>query len=90
MDEGLILTLTKQRLGFSSTVRDTYLEYIIKSVLENLEKVRGITLDPSRTDHIFFVVKCAVWEYQSKEKGEVGMPAWMRLELNNLKMKSEG
>lgn len=90
MDENLILTLVKQRLGFTSAVRDTYLQHIVKSVLDNLRWVRGIALDPERSDHIFFVVKCAVWEYQSKEKGEVGMPLWMRLELNNLMMKSKG
>ena len=88
MDEALILTLVKQRLGFSSTARDAYLQHIIKSVLDNLVRVRGISLDPERYDHIFFVVKYAVWEYQSKEKGEVGIPPWMRLELNNLRMKS--
>lgn len=90
MDENLILTLVKQRLGFTSTVRDTYLQHIVKSVLDNLIWVRGIDLDPERSDHTFFVVKCAVWEYQNKEKGEVGMPVWMRLELNNLMMKSKG
>lgn len=90
MDEDLILTLVKYRLGFTSAVRDTYLQHIIKSVLDNLIRVRGIALDPERSDHTFFVVKYAVWEYQNKEKGDVGMPVWMRLELNNLIMKSEG
>lgn len=100
MNEELILALVKQRLGITSNARDIYLQHIIKSVIDNLTKIRGILLDPDRHDHIFFIVKYAVWEYESKgnnnadksAKGtaNLGMPAWLRLSLNNMIMKSGG
>lgn len=86
MNEELILTLVKQRLGITSNARDIYLQHIIKGVIDNLTKIRGIALTPDRNDHLFFVVRYAVWEYQNKDK-DAGMPIWLRLELNNIMMK---
>lgn len=83
MDKQLILTLIKQRLGITSTVRDAYLLAIIESSLSNLENLRGVSLRLDRPDHMFFIVAYTVWVYQSKDSSG-DMPKHLRYDLNNL------
>lgn len=83
MDIAIVLSLVKARLGISSAVRDEYLTSIIDGLIEELEKVQGIPLEPDNQCHIMFVVDYAVWRYQSRD--ETGsMPRHLQFRLHNL------
>ncbi len=89
MDVGAILSLVKQRLGIMSDVRDEYLTARIKAVLDELEREKGVKLDPSDYNHILFVVDYTTWKYQSVESG-AAMPRFIQFALHNLMIHSGG
>lgn len=88
-----ILSLVKAKLGISTTVRDTYLTAIIKSVTTELRDQQGLTLllSTDSTDeneiqktylHLMFVVDLATWRYQNKDSA--GIPRNLQFRLHNL------
>lgn len=56
MDASTIVNLVKERLGIRTTVRDSYLESIVKSVITELEDEKGLTLDAENFNHLLFVL----------------------------------
>ena len=89
MDTQTILELVKARIGLTSTVRDSYLEKIIESVLDELEDEKGIILDSSSAHHLMFVVDYATWRYQNRDTVQ-GMPRHLQFRLHNLMVHSGG
>jgi hypothetical protein len=83
MNELTILELVKSRLGISTTIRDTYITEIIKSVLMELYDEKGLILDETNPYHLMFVVDYSTWMYQSKDSME-GMPRHLQFRLHNL------
>lgn len=82
MDETLILSLTKARLGISTTVRDAYLLAIVRGALKKLTDEQGIVLDPTNDNHRMFVVDYSAWKYESKNSE--AMPRHLQHDLHNL------
>lgn len=83
MDDALILSLIKERLGIRSVVRDTYLSAIVSGIVSELENEQGVTLDSANPAHLMFCVDYATWRYQSRD--EVGaMPRHLQFRLHNL------
>lgn len=77
------LELTKARLGISTPVRDVYIEEVIKGVLDELEKVQGLSLNPDSPHHLMFVVDYASWRYLNRDVPD-GMPRHLQFRLHNL------
>lgn len=59
------LTLTKARLGISTTIRDALLLNAVQSIVEELIDVKGLVLDYDSPLHLDFVKDYATWRYQS-------------------------
>ena len=82
----MLLSLTKQRLGIMSDVRNSYVEPRILASLFALLKDRNIALDLNNTNHMMLIVDYTVWEYQSVTNHNA-MPAHIRYRLNDLLVK---
>lgn len=83
MDEDLILSLVKERLGIRTAVRDGYLAAIVRGIIRELEDEKGIKLDADNANHLMFCVDLATWRYQSRDS--VGaMPRHLQFRLHNL------
>lgn len=81
MDEDLILDLVKAKIGISSNVRNLFLTHIIKGVIDELEKEKGIILDTEDSSHLMFVVDLSHFRYISKSETT---PKDLQLRLRNL------
>lgn len=81
-----ILKFVKYRLGIMSDKRDDYLEMIIQSLIVELEKVHGISLDTERQDHIMFLVDYTEYRYSNRDNR--GMPEHLRWRLRQLYVKA--
>lgn len=80
------LQLTKARIGLSTKVRDEYLEYIIDSVITELESMNGLHLKEDDLFHLMFVVDFADWRYSNRDS-EKGMPRHLQYRLHNMILK---
>ncbi|ODA08724.1 hypothetical protein [Paenibacillus polymyxa] len=83
MDAAAIVNLVKERLGIRTTVRDTYLDAIAKSVITELEDEKGLTLDAENFNHLLFCADYATWRYQSRDESGA-MPRHLQFRLHNL------
>lgn len=83
MDQALILSLVKDRLGIRTAVRDTYLAAIVQGVVGELEDQHKLTLDPTSAYHLMFCVDYAAWRYQSRDESGA-MPRHLQFRLHNL------
>ena len=83
MDRMIVLEVAKQRLGISSTVRDTYLLAIIDGVIKELDEEKGLAMDLANPYHLIFVVDYATWRYQSRD-ATGAMPRDLQFRLHNL------
>ena len=83
MDVTIILSIVKARLGFTSTVRDTYLTHIINSIITELTTQQGLTLIPGNAAHEVFIADYAVWRYQSRDSSGA-IPRHLQFRLHNL------
>lgn len=83
MDINLIVSLVKERLGLTSTVRDTYLTAIANSIVVELEDEKGLALDGANPYHLMFVVDYATWRYQSRDESGA-MPRHLQFRLHNM------
>ncbi|MEI7027152.1 hypothetical protein [Paenibacillus sp. y28] len=89
MDVDLILSLTKDRLGIRTAIRDTYLAAIVAGVVQELTVEKGIKLDPDDASHLIFCVDLATWRYQSRDS--IGaMPRHLQYRLHNLIISAGG
>lgn len=89
MNTATILELVKARIGISSNIRDTYLVAIIKGVIDELEKEKGITLNPQSNNHIMFIVNYSEWRYSNRDSSK-GLPKNLQWDLKNLYVNSGG
>lgn len=89
MDYTTALDLTKQRIGFTSSIRDVLVLKIVEGVAEDLEQVHGINLDLEKSRHLMFVVDMAVYRYQSKDDSGA-LPRNLQYRLHNLILKDGG
>lgn len=89
MNTATILELVKARIGISSNIRDTYLVAIIEGVIDELEKEKGITLNPQSNNHIMFIVNYSEWRYSNRDSSK-GLPKNLQWDLKNLYVNSGG
>ena len=82
MNETLLLSLTKERIGIKSTARDTYLQALIKGALKELQDEKGITLEDGNYNHIIFITDYVAWRADGHEKDD--MPRHLQFRLNNM------
>ena len=87
-NEDKILGLVKATLGYKSSVRDELLKVIIKSIIDELEVQKRITLNYDNSEHIMFVVDYAVFRYENKGGGTI--PRNLEYRLRNLIVKFGG
>ena len=83
-----ILGLVKATLGYKSSVRDELLEVIIKSIVDELEIQKRITLKYDNAEHLMFVCDYAVFRYENKGAGT--LPRNLEYRLRNLIVKCGG
>ena len=83
-----ILGLVKATLGYKSTVRDELLKVIVKSVIDELEIQKRITLKYDNAEHLMFIVDYAVFRYENKGAGT--LPRNLEYRLRNLIVKYGG
>lgn len=83
-----ILNLVKAILGYRTNVRDTLLEKIIDSVVDELEKVKGVSFDFDNNEIVMYVVDMTVFRYQNLGGGT--MPRNLEYRLRNLIVKYRG
>ncbi len=89
MDTATILELVKDRLGISTTARDTYLISIIESVIRELEDEKEITINYEDMRHTMFITDFVAWRYKSRD--ETGaMPRHLQFRLHNLVIHDSG
>lgn len=82
MNKTQLLNLLKLKLGISTDLRDDPLNKIIDSVISEVEKVYGITLDTTRADHETFLIDFAAYRYE----GGNDMPRSIQWRLHNLQI----
>lgn len=78
-----VLELVKARVGISSSIRDSYLKNIIKSVTDELENEKGLSIDLDSPRILMFVVDLSDWRYRNRDSHE-GMPRHLQFRLHNL------
>jgi hypothetical protein len=83
MDQDKILELVKSRLTIKHTARDTYLQAIIKGVIQELTDEKGLVLVADDDNHLLFVVDYVTWMYQNRDSKE-GMPRHLQFRLHNM------
>lgn len=83
-----ILGLVKATLGYKSNVRDELLKVIIKSIVDELEIQKRITLKYDNAEHLMFIVDYAVFRYENKGGGTI--PRNLEYRLRNLMVKFGG
>ena len=83
-----ILGLVKATLGYKSAVRDELLKAIIKSIVDELEIQKRITLKYDNAEHLMFIVDYAVFRYENKGAGT--LPRNLEYRLRNLIIKFGG
>ena len=83
-----ILGLVKATLGYKSAVRDELLKAIIKSIVDELEIQKRITLKYDNSEHLMFIVDYAVFRYENKGAGT--LPRNLEYRLRNLIIKFGG
>lgn len=91
MNTNTILELVKARIGIRSTVRDSYLEAIVKGVVQELKDDQGLVLSETNPHHLMFLVDYSTWRYQSVTNSEThyvgkpsSMPRHLQWRLHNL------
>ena len=91
MDRALILMLIKARLGITSEIRDEYIRHIINGVIDEVERIIGVSLDGGNSEHQMFCVDYAAWRYQSVDQqkdnrytSHGGVPRHLSHRLHNL------
>ena len=87
-NEDKILNLVKATLGYKSSVRDELLKVVVKSVIDELEIQKRITLDFDNAEHLMFVVDYACFRYENKGGGTI--PRNLEYRLRNLIVKYGG
>ena len=87
-NEDKILGLVKATLGYKSAVRDELLKVIIKSVIDELEIQKRITLNYDNSEHLMFAVDYSVFRYENKGGGTI--PRNLEYRLRNLMVKYGG
>ena len=80
-----ILNLVKAILGYRTNVRDMLLEKIIDSVVDELEKVKGVPFDFNNNEIVMYVADMAVFRYQNLGGGTI--PRNLDYRLKNLIVK---
>lgn len=80
-----ILNLVKAILGYRTNVRDELLSRIIDSVVDELEKVKGVPFDFGNNEIVMYVVDMVVFRYQNLGGGT--MPRNLEYRLRNLIVK---
>ena len=91
MDETIedkILGLVKATLGYKSSVRDELLKVIVKSVIDELEIQKRISIDFENAEHLMFIVDYACFRYENKGGGTI--PRNLEYRLRNLIVKYGG
>ena len=83
-----ILSLVKATLGYKSAVRDELLKVIIKSVVDELEIQKRITLKYDNAEHLMFIVDYSCFRYENKGAGT--LPRNLEYRLRNLIVKFGG
>jgi hypothetical protein len=91
MNTETILELVKARIGIRTDVRNSYLEAIIKGIVQELKDDQGLVLTETNPHHLMFMVDYAVWRYQSVASTEttstsipLSMPRHLQWRLHNL------
>lgn len=87
-NEDKILGLVKATLGYKSSVRDELLKVIVKSIIDELEIQKRISIDPSNAEHLMFIVDYSVFRYENKGGGTI--PRNLEYRLRNLMVKFGG
>ena len=87
-NEDKILNLVKATLGYKSSVRDELLKFIIKSVVDELEIQKRISIDFENAEHLMFIVDYACFRYENKGAGT--LPRNLEYRLRNLIVKFGG
>lgn len=80
-----ILNLVKAILGYRTNVRDELLFRIIESVVDELEKIKGVPFDFENNEIVMYVVDMVVFRYQNLGGGT--MPRNLEYRLRNLIVK---
>ena len=80
-----VLNLVKTILGYRTNVRDMLLEKIIDSVVDELEKVKGVPFDFNNNEIVMYVADMAVFRYQNLGGGNI--PRNLEYRLRNLIVK---
>ena len=80
-----VLNLVKAILGYRTNVRDMLLEKIIDSVIDELEKVKGVPFNFDNNEIVMYVADMAVFRYQNLGGGSI--PRNLEYRLRNLIVK---
>ena len=80
-----ILNLVKAILGYRTNVRDELLLRIIDSVVDDLEKIKGVSFDFDNNEIVMYVVDMTVFRYQNLGGGSI--PRNLEYRLRNLIVK---
>ena len=87
-NEDKILGLVKATLGYKSSVRDELLKVIVKSVIDELESQKRLSIDFDNAEHLMFIVDYACFRYENKGGGTI--PRNLEYRLRNLIVKYGG
>ncbi|CAI3486121.1 phage head-tail connector protein [Enterococcus cecorum] len=80
-----ILNLVKAILGYRTNVRDELLFRVIDSVVDELEKVKGVPFDFENNEIVMYVADMTVFRYQNLGGGAI--PRNLDYRLKNLIVK---
>ncbi|ALX50464.1 hypothetical protein [Lentibacillus amyloliquefaciens] len=77
------MEMVKARIGISTSVRDMYLQEIIRSVVTQLEQEQGLSLKSGNSYHLMFIVDFSVWRYQNVDESGA-IPRHLQFRMHNL------
>jgi hypothetical protein len=72
------LSLLRERLGFTTGVRDNLLQTLLKAELDELKRIHGLSLNLEETSELMLLVDVAAWRYQ---RGPDPMPHHLRYKI---------
>lgn len=81
-----VLQLLKDRIGISTSSRDSVLFAIIDGIINECNEVHGIYLTEERASDVLFVLDWATWKYNHPEDGVI--PRSIKFRLNNRAIKA--
>lgn len=81
-----LLKMTKDVIGITSDVRDSYLKQRVKATIDMLEREKNVKVDFEDFNHLLFIADYTAWQYKARDR-DMAMPEHLQARLRNIYIK---